>query len=497
MSDAPPVTGDMPVAEFRREAHRVVDWVADFLARLDGLPVTSAVQPGDVRAALPRTAPEGGEPIDAVLADLDRVIVPGMTHWSHPGFHAYFCSSSSGPGILGELLAAALNPNCMTWHACPAGTELEQVTLDWLRDLLGLPDPFSGVIYDGASASSFHALAAAREAAGLEIRERGMAGRADLTPLRVYASAEAHSSIEKAVVALGLGRAGYRTIPVDGAQRLRPDALVRAIAEDRGAGVTPMAVVATVGTTGTTAIDPVADIAEICRRERVWLHVDAAYGGSAAVVPERRDGLAGWDQADSIVVNPHKWLFVPLDLSVLFTRRPEVLRRAFALVPEYLRDGYEGRVENYMDYGLPLGRRFRALKLWLVLRYFGRAGLAARVREHMRFAAELAAWVDADPHFERVAPVPLSTVCFRLRPAGVTDAVALDDVNRRLLDAVNGTREVFLTHTRLDGRFVLRLVIGGIRTEQRHVERAWALLRQEATRLSPGAKGDGEGRAGA
>ena len=483
MTNSPPVTGDMPAAEFRREAHRVVDWVADFLERLDHLPVTSTVQPGEIRAALPPTAPERGEPFDAVLADLDRVIMPGMTHWSHPGFHAWFCSSSSGPGILGELLAAALNPNCMTWHACPAGTELEQVTLAWLRDLLGLPDPFSGVIYDGASASSFHALAAAREAAGLEIRERGMAGRADLTPLRVYASAEAHSSIERAAVALGLGRAGYRTIPVDDAQRLRPDLLARAIAEDRGAGVTPIAVVATVGTTGTTAIDPVADIAEICRREGVWLHVDAAYGGSAAVVPERRDAFAGWEQADSIVVNPHKWLFVPLDLSVLFTRRPEVLRRAFTLVPEYLRDGFEGRVENYMDYGIPLGRRFRALKLWLVLRYFGRAGLAARLREHLGLATELATWVDADSRFERVAPVPLSTVCFRLRPAGVTDEQVLDDVNQRLLDAVNATREMLLTHTRLNGRLVLRLVVGGIRTERRHVERAWALIQRQAGRF--------------
>jgi aromatic-L-amino-acid decarboxylase len=476
-----PVTGDMPVAEFRREAHRAVEWVADFLERLEQLPVTSAAQPGDVLAALPAAAPEHGESIGAVLADLDRVILPGMTHWGHPGFHAYFCSSSSGPGILGELIAAALNPNCMTWRACPAGTELEQATLVWLRDLLGLPAALHGVMFDGASTSSFHALAAAREAAGLDIRERGMAGRPDLPPLRVYGSAEAHSSIEKAVVALGLGRAGYRTIPVDGAQRLRPDLLARAIARDRAAGATPLAVVATVGTTGTTAIDPVAEIAEICRREGLWLHVDAAYGGSAAVVPERRAALAGWDQADSIVVNPHKWLFVPLDLSVLYTRRPDALRRAFALVPEYLRDGYEGRVENYMDYGIPLGRRFRALKLWLVLRYFGRAGLAARVREHLRLAAELAAWVDADPRFERVAPVPLSTVCFRLRAPHAADAG--DDLNRRLLDAVNRTREVFLTHTELEGRFVLRLVVGGIRTEQRHVERAWALVRQAAAGL--------------
>jgi aromatic-L-amino-acid decarboxylase len=324
----------------------------------------------------------------------------------------------------------------------------------------------------------------------VDARERGLTGRADLPLLRVYASIEAHSSIEKAVVALGLGRAGYRTIPVDRERRLRPDLLAAAIAEDRRAGIRPIAVVATVGTTGTTAIDPVADIAAITEREGLWLHVDAAYGGSAAVVPERRDVVAGCDRAESLVVNPHKWLFVPLDLSVLFTRRPDVLGRAFALVPEYLRDPYDGRVENYMDYGIPLGRRFRALKLWLVLRSFGRAGLAARVREHLRLARELGDWVDGDRRFERVAPVTLGAVCFRLRAANGDG----NDLNRRLLAAVNATREVFLTHTEMDGRFVLRLVIGGIRTERRHVERAWLLVRDAATRLlSPGADAPGVG----
>ncbi len=476
--------GDLDPESFRRHGRRVVDWIADYLAHPERVPVLARVKPGEVRAALPRAAPEAAEPLDAVLDDFERLIVPGVTHWNHPGFFAYFAISGSAPGILGELLCAALNVNAMLWRTSPAATELEETALDWLRQLVGLPAGFRGVIYDTASISTLCALAAAREEAGLETRERGLAGRADLPGLRVYASEQAHSSVEKAAIVLGLGQAGLRKVPVDGEFRLDVAALRRAIAEDRAAGWRSIAVSATVGTTATTSVDPVPAIADVAAGEGLWLHVDAAYGGAAAILPERRHVLAGCDRADSLVVNPHKWLFTPIDCSAFYCRRPEVLKRAFSLVPSYLATGEGSAVENYMDWGPQLGRRFRALKLWMVLRAFGRRGLQARLREHLRLAAAFAAWVDADPDWERVAPVPFSTVCFRLRPRGsAAGDPRLDPLNARLLDAVNATGEVFLSHAVLGGRFVLRLAIGHIGTEERHVQRAWEILRAEALRL--------------
>lgn len=469
----------MDSADFRRHGHGLVEWVADYLSGAERYPVLPRVSPGDVRRALPDAAPERGEPFEAILADFDRILVPALTHWNHPGFFGYFAITASEPGVLAEFLAAALNQQAMLWRTSPAATELEEVSLGWLRDLLGLPDSFEGVIYDTASISSLHALAAAREAALPRVRELGLAGRSDLGRVRVYCSSEAHSSIDKAVILLGLGQQGLRKIAADEEFRMRVDGLRTAIAEDRAAGITPLAVVATIGTTSTTSVDPVREIADVCRAETLWLHVDAAYAGVTAMLPEFRPRFDGWQGADSVVVNPHKWLFTPFDLSAFYCRRMDVVRQAFSLVPDYLStaEGTRG-VRNLMDTGIQLGRRFRALKLWMVLRHFGAEGLRAALAEHIRLARLFAGWVDADPDFERVAPVPFSVVCFRARPRDqALTGEQLDALNERLLESVNATGEVFLSHTRLDGRFVLRLAVGHLRTTDVHVARAWELLR--------------------
>ena len=439
--------------------------------------VLSRARPGEIRAALPPSPPARPELLADVLADVERLIAPGLTHWSHPGFFAYFSISSSTPGILGEMLSAAFNVNGMLWRTSPSATELELVVLDWLRQMLGLPEGLFGVIHDTASSSVLVALAAAREAVpGLDARRRGLAGQARLT---MYASEQAHSSIEKAAIVLGIGQDGFRKVPVDGAYRMDAEALARAVAEDRASGWTPFAVAATVGTTATTAIDPVPAIAEVCARERLWLHVDAAYGGSAAVVPEMRWVLEGCERADSLVVNPHKWLFVPIDLSVLYTRHPGTVRAAFSLVPDYLRTPEDAVAPNLMDYGVSLGRRFRALKLWMVLRAFGTEGIAERIREHLRLAAALRSWIEAEPGFELAAPSTFSLVCFRARFRGRSPEDE-DRLNDEVVEAVNATGEAFLSATRLRGRTTLRLAIGNIRTEERHVRRAWELLRDAA-----------------
>jgi len=468
--------------DFREQAHRLADWIADYLENPERFPVLSRVRPGDIRRGLPASAPEQGEHFDAIFADFERVIMPGITHWNHPGFFAYFAISSSAPGVLAEFLSAALNQQAMLWRTSPAATELEEVTLAWLRKLIGLPDGFEGVIYDTASVSTLHALAAAREAAVPRVRAAGLGGRSDLENkgVRVYCGEHAHSSVDKAVILLGLGHDSLTRVPADAEFRMRPDLLARAIAADRAAGLLPIAVVATVGTTSTTSVDPVAEIADICRRERVWLHVDAAYAGVAAMVPGYEWILRGAEHADSLVVNPHKWLFTPFDLSVLYCRRMDVVRQAFSLTPEYLKTSEaDTGVRNLMDTGIQLGRRFRALKLWMILRHFGAEGLRATLAEHMRLAQTFAGWVDASDRFERVAPVPFSVVCFRLRNS---EGPGDDAEHGRLLDAVNASGEIFLSHTRLDGRYALRLAIGNLGTTERHVARAWELLNSAADR---------------
>ncbi len=481
---------DMDPERFREAAHTVVDAMADYLATLESRRVLPAIEPGSIRPAFPATPPEGPEPLGAILADLDRFVVPNATHWQHPGFMAYFATTASAAGILGEMWTAVLGQNPMLWRTSPIGTELEEVVVGWLRDGLGLPGSFDGLLNDTASTSTLIALAASRETAGLRAAADGVAHRDRGSPV-VYASAEAHSSVEKACMTLGLGRASLRRIPVDDAYRMRVDLLERAVAADRAAGRVPVAIVATIGTTSSTSVDPVGAIADIAERERTWLHVDAAYAGSAALVPERRGPFAGWERADSIVVNPHKWMFTPLGASLLLTRRMESLRDAFSLVPEYLRTlDQERPVRDFNEYQPQLGRRMRALKLWVLLRYFGLEGLGRRIDAHCRLAADLAARVNADADFELLAPAPFSTVCLRWRPASLAGregdpdvATRLDAANERLMAAVNATGEVFLSHTRLHDRFTIRVAIGNLRTEGRHVERAWHLLRREAALL--------------
>ena len=486
----PAPLGDMDADTFLRHGQRVLDWIAHYLNESERYPVLPRVEPGAIRKALPPSPPETADRFDDILADFERIIAPGVTHWNHPGFFAYFAISGSAPGVLAEFLTAALNVQAMLWRTSPAATELEEVALGWLRQLVGLPEAFEGVIYDTASVATLHALTAARELAVPEVREHGLAGRPEVGRLRVYCSEQAHSSVDKSVIVLGLGHRALRRIPVDANFRMRPNALRAAIAEDRAAGLLPMAGVATVGTTSTTSVDPVPAIAEICANEGIWLHVDAAYAGVAAMVPTHAHVLDGCDRADSIVINPHKWLFTPFDLSALYCRRMDMIRAAFALTPEYLKTAKADGVKNLMDTGIQLGRRFRALKLWMVLRHFGADGIRRRLAEHMRLAALFAGWVDAHADFERLAPTPFSVVCFRARPGrGTWDEPALETLNGHLLDALNASGEVFLSHTKLDDRYAIRLAIGHIRTTERHVARAWELTQHHLHVLTAPTRG--------
>lgn len=476
--------GDMDPEAFRREAYRLADWIADYLAHSSRYPVLSRVAPGEIASQLPAEAPAQGESFDAIFSDFERILVPGLTHWNHPGFFAYFAITGSAPGVLGEFLSAALNQQAMLWRTSPAATELEEVTLGWLRRLIRLPDSFDGVIYDTASISTLHALAAARERAMPGVRASGLyaaaaSGDAPGAPV-VYCSDQTHSSIDKAVILLGFGHDSLRKIPSDAAFRMRVDALRDAIASDRAAGRLPVAVVATVGSTSTTSVDPLPEIAALCASEKIWLHVDAAYAGVAAMVPGFEHLLDGAASADSLVVNPHKWLFTPFDLSVLYCRHMDVLRGAFSLVPEYLRTTDASGVRNLMDTGIQLGRRFRSLKLWMVLRHFGAEGLRQRLAEHIRLAQLFASWVRSSDTFELMAPTPFSVVCFRARRPGETDEAAIDRLNERLLDEINRGGEIFLSHTKLNGKFTIRLAIGNLHTTETHVARAWELLRKHS-----------------
>jgi aromatic-L-amino-acid decarboxylase len=484
-----PAIGDMSAQEFRRFGHELIDWIAEYFERIEDLPVLSQIQPGDLKAQLPQSPPESGEPMAEIIADVDRLIVPALTHWSHPSFFAYFATSTSAPGIFGELLSAAFDNKAMLWRTSPASTELEEVTLDWLRQMMGLDAGYTGMIYDTASVSSMHAIAAAREGVELRIREEGMSGRTDLPLLRVYISEQAHSSIEKGVITLGLGQRGLRKIPTDAEFRMDVKALEAAIEEDKQNGYVPFCIVATVGTTSTSSIDPVAEMIPIGEKHCMWLHVDAAYAGSAAVVPELRHILKGCERADSVAVNPHKWLFTPFDLSVLYCRHMDLLRRAFSLVPEYLRTPEQETVRSGSDYGIQLGRRFRALKLWMIIRYFGHEGLAARIREHCRLAKVFASWVEESGDWELMAPAPLALVCFRACPASAgTDESArnarLDVLNEAIMHGVNATGKALLSHTKLNDKITLRLSIGNIRTTEKHVRQVWELLNQQLELLS-------------
>jgi aromatic-L-amino-acid decarboxylase len=460
--------------DFRRAGHELVDWIADYLQDVEQLPVVPDVRPGDIRRRLPAAPPVAGEPAERLFADFRELIVPGMTHWGHPGFFAYVPASSSPPSILAEMLTAGLGAQCMSWQTSPAATELEQVTMDWLRQMVGLPADFTGVIQDTASTATLVALLTARErATGFAGNAAGLAGAPRLA---VYASRERHSSIDKAARIAGYGLDQLRLVEVDDAYGMRPDALRAAMARDRAAGIVPACVVATIGTTGSTGIDPVDAIAAVAREFGAWLHVDAAYAGTAALLPEKRPLFAGWGLADSVLFNPHKWMLVNFDCTAYFVRDVDALLRTLSASPEYLRTAHDAEVANFRDWGIQLGRRFRALKLWWVIRSYGVAGLQAHVRAHCDWAAEIAGRVAADDRFELAAPVPFALVCFRLRNRpGEPDADA-DARTRALMERANATGRVFFTHTILGGRYVIRMSIGARATERRHVMEAWEML---------------------
>ncbi len=464
----------MSPEEFRTAAYQHADWITDYLKSVREFPVTTSLKPGELVAALPNAAPETGEPINKIFEDFQSTIFPALTLWNHPRFFAYFSVSSSPPSILADFLAATVNVNAMLWKSSPGATELEQVTLSWLRQWLALDDSFFGIIYDTASVGVMQAIGAARDWADPECRVKGM--RPGLT---VYVSEHTHSSAEKAAITLGFGQENVRRIGVDRQFRMRPDLLEKAIEDDLAAGKRPCCIVASVGSTSTSAIEPIPAIADIAERYGVWLHIDAAYGGSAAVLPEMRHILDGVERAHSFIVNPHKWLYVSIDCSVLYTRFPDIFRRASSLSAEYLRTAEDDRVVNYMDYGVQLGRRFRALKLWYVFRFYGRQGILAMLREALRLAQLLKGWIEKNENFELSAPVPFSLVCFRYR--------ADNSFNQRLLAEVNITGKAFLSHTVLDGQFVLRFAIGNFQTTEQDIREAWDLIRKTAQQLATAA----------
>src|SRR6266481_817086 len=465
--------------EFRRHGHAVVDWIADYRDRIESFPVLSQVKPGEVRAALPPSAPLHGEPFSALLKDVEQIILPGITHWQSPNFFAYFPSNNSTPSILGDLLSSGLGIQGMLWSTSPACTELETHVLDWLVPMLGLPEKFlssstgGGVIQDTASSASLCALLAARERATQYASNRkGCNGR-----LVAYASTQTHSSVEKAVKTAGLGSDNLRAIEVDQNFALRPDALARQVEADNKAGLLPCFVCATVGTTSSNAIDPVREIARICKDHNLWLHVDSAMSGTAALCPEFRFLHDGMEFADSYCFNPHKWMLTNFDCDCFYVADRKNLIQTLSVLPEYLRNQAteSGAVIDYRDYQIPLGRRFRSLKLWFVITHYGIEGLQQHVREHFRLAQQFADWVRSDSRFELAAPVPLNLVCFRLRSG--------DNDNQKLLDALNQSGNLYLTHTRLDGKFTLRLCVGQTNTKSRHVERAWQLIQQSTAQL--------------
>jgi aromatic-L-amino-acid decarboxylase len=462
---------------FRRFGHEIIDWLADYLENTERYRIVPDLRPGEIKAKLPAAPPAAGEPMEDVLRDFKAIILPGVTHWQHPGWFAYFPANNSPASVLGELLAAGLGVQGMVWQTSPAAEELEVVVLDWLKGMLGLPEGMAGVIQDTASTATLCALLSAREKA-TSFRSNEEGGAAGLT---VYASEEAHSSVEKGVKIAGLGRRNLRKVPVDKRYALLPDELEKSIKADLEAGLKPACVVATVGTTSSGAVDPLREIGRVCRRHGVWLHVDAAYGGTAAVLAEKRWILDGVELADSFVFNPHKWMLTNFDCSAYFVRDPEALVRTFEIHPEYLKTGVDSQVRNFRDWGIQLGRRFRALKLWFVLRDYGVSGIQAMVREHIRLAGLFQEWVEADPRFELMAPVDLSLVCFRLND-GRSDE-ELNVMNMALLQDINASGRVFLTHTALRGRFTLRFVVGQRTTTEKHVSEAWRLIRQAADRL--------------
>lgn len=472
--------------DFRQHAHQIVDWIADYYSEFENYPVTPQFQPGDLLQQLPAEMPVEPEAFEQLFLDFQQQILPGMTHWQHPGFFAYFPANASPPSLLAEMLTSALGAQCMSWLTSPAATELEQRVMEWLRAGMQLPADWQGVIQDTASTATLCALLSARErASGFAINQRGFQGER----YRIYASSEAHSSVEKAVRMAGFGSENLVKVPVDADFALVPEALTAAIAADREAGFQPLAVVAAWGTTGSTALDPLQAMGEICQREQLWYHIDAAYAGSALILPEQRASAQGLELADSLVFNPHKWLFTHFDCSAYFVKDAQTLEQTFGLTPEYLKTSLDRQVHNYRDWGIQLGRRFRALKLWFVLRSYGLSGLQQRLREQISWVQELSQQIDTHPDFERLAPVPLNLVCFRWNPAQPPgslppDEAWLDRCNETLLQTLNASGKLFITHTKLKGRYALRLVAGQLNTQHEHVQQAWQQIQQTASELA-------------
>lgn len=472
----------MKPKEFRVHAHRIVDWMADYLEKIETFPVKSTVSPGDIFIQIPDKPPENGEPMDDIMQDLDRIIMPGMTHWQSPGFFAYFNANSSYPSLLAEMITSCMGAQCMIWETSPAAAELEERMMNWLAGMIGLPQTFHGVIQDTASTATLASLLTAREKfTGYAINEKGFGNQPDF---RIYCSTETHSSVEKAVKIGGFGRCNLVKVPVDKEFRLIPENLDRTITHDKKQGKVPLSVVATIGTTGTTSIDPLKEIAAICQHHKLWLHVDAAMAGTALLLPEYRWMIEGIEAVDSFVFNPHKWMFTNFDCSAYFVRDPETLIKTFEILPEYLKTRTRGMVNDYRDWGIPLGRRFRALKLWFVIREFGVKGLQDKIRLHLALAAKLKEMILKDQQVELMAPVPLNTVCFRIKPEGAEDDESINRYNEQLLQVLNSSGKLYMTHTKLNGKYTLRMVIGQTNITEQHVIRAWETIKEYATKLT-------------
>ncbi|MFX0123345.1 MAG: pyridoxal phosphate-dependent decarboxylase family protein [Candidatus Hodarchaeota archaeon] len=470
----------MELSDFRKYGHQMVDWMAEYLENVEKYPVKSQVAPKEIINKLPSSAPIKGEDFNKIFADFEEIIIPGITHWQSPNFFAYFPANSSYASILAEMLITTLGAQCMSWETSPAATELEERVMEWLRDMIGLPKDFSGLIQDTASTSTICSLLTAREKlSNYEINSTGMNNKGVLT---TYCSTETHSSIEKAVKIVGTGKEYLRKIPVDENYALNPESLEEAIEADIENGLKPMAVVATIGTTGSTAIDPLKQIGEICSKHKIWLHVDAALAGTALLLPEYRWMIEGIEHADTFVFNPHKWMFTNFDCSAYFIQDPEALVRTFEILPEYLKTRAEG-VKNFRDWGLQLGRRFRGLKLWFVIRNFGVEGLQQKIRFHIHLADSFRQEIEKTPEFELLAPVPLNTICFRYHPATLDDEEKLNSVNEELLHRLNTTGKIYMTHTKLNGKYTLRFVAGQTYTQKKHIDKAWLLIQEEAQKL--------------
>jgi aromatic-L-amino-acid decarboxylase len=469
-------------SEFREWAHRLADNMADYYENIETYPVKSNVKPGEILAKLPSAPPSESEAMSQIMSDFERIIMPGITHWQSPNFFAYFPANGSYPSILAEMLTASLGAQGMVWDTSPAAAELEEMMMNWLKSMTGLPPGWHGVIQDTASTSTLVALLCAREKySDYTINETGFN---DINKLRVYCSSEAHSSVEKAVKIAGIGRKNLVKIATDVQYRMDSAMLRNAIADDIAAGFTPLCVVAALGTTGCTSVDPLNEIAKVCEEFKLWLHVDAAYAGTALLLPEYRWMINGIEKADSFVFNPHKWMFTNFDCSAYFVKDKESLIRTFEILPEYLKTGNRGLVNDYRDWGIQLGRRFRALKLWFVIRSFGVSQLQEKIREHIRIAHWFEQQVLAHPDFEILAPVTLSLVCFRYKPAGLEGIENLNYLNETLMKELNASGKLFLTHTKLNGQYTLRMSIAGTLTEQRHVEKAWEMIRETAKGLN-------------